>query len=161
MTETIHDLRLIDEPTILALNNAHAKETSELDAGSLGALLAMAFYARGVEGGGTALLIALDQGAAYESPNFLWFKTCRESFVYIDRIVVASGARGRGIARLLYEDLIATARQAGYETLVCEVNIEPPNPTSELFHAAMGFVGIGEASVYDGTKVVRYFEKML
>jgi predicted GNAT superfamily acetyltransferase len=61
----------------------------------------------------------------------------------------------------LYEDLIATARQAGYETLVCEVNIEPPNPTSELFHAAMGFVGIGEASVYDGTKVVRYFEKML
>jgi predicted GNAT superfamily acetyltransferase len=157
----IHDLRLLDTTIILSLNNEHAQETSALDDSGLTALLDMAFYARGVDRGATAFLIALDHNASYGSPNFMWFKASRESFVYIDRIIVSSAARGLGIARLLYDDLFARAKQAGHDQVVCEVNIEPPNLVSEAFHAAMGFDGVGQATIYDGTKTVRYFQKTL
>jgi uncharacterized protein len=157
----IQDLTLVDASVILSLNNAHAKETSALDDASLTSLLDIAFYARGIDRGATAILIALDQNASYGSPNFKWFKASRESFVYIDRIIVASSARGKGIARLLYADLFAAAKQAGHDRVVCEVNIDPPNPASEAFHAAMGFDAIGEATIHNGTKTVRYFEKTL
>jgi uncharacterized protein len=157
----IHDLRLLDAPVILSLNNQHARETSALEDADLCALLDMAFYARGIDRGGTAFLIAFDQNAAYRSPNFLWFKASQQSFVYIDRIIVSSSARGQGIARLLYEDLFAVAKQAGHERVVCEVNIEPPNLVSEAFHRAMSFDEVGKATIHDGTKTVRYFEKKL
>jgi len=159
--EGLQVLGSIDAAAVLPLNNAYAKETSALDEGSLAALLDMAFYARGIDRGATAFLIALDQDAAYENPNFAWFKASGEPFVYIDRIIVAVSARGKGIAKLLYKDLFAAAKQAGHNRLVCEVNIEPPNPASDAFHAAMGFVGIGEATIRNGTKTVRYFEKAL
>jgi hypothetical protein len=45
--------------------------------------------------------------------------------------------------------------------VVCEVNIEPPNPASDKFHRAMGFEEVGQASIHGGTKTVRYFEKMI
>src|SRR5260370_13061374 len=135
----IDDRSSLDENVILSLNNAHAKETSALDDTSLTELLDMAFYARGIYPGATAFLIALDQNASYGSPNFAWFKESRKSFVYIDRIIVASSARGQGIARILYDDLFAAAKQAGHDRVVCEVNIKPPNLASEAFHVAMGF----------------------
>lgn len=157
----IHDLSSLDVAIMLPLNNAHAEETSSLDDASFAALLDMAFYARGIDRGATAFLIALNHSASYGSPNFLWFKAARASFVYIDRIIVSSSARGRGIARILYDDLFAAARNAGYDRVVCEVNIDPPNLGSEAFHAAMGFERVGEATIHNGTKIVRYLEKAL
>ena len=103
----------------------------------------MAFYARGIDRGATALLIALEHNAAYVNPNFMWFQASRESFVYIDRIVVSISARDKGIARVLYEDLLAAAKRAGHSRVVCEVNIKPPNPVSEAFHVGMGFEEVG------------------
>jgi len=158
---SVQDLRLPDVPFMLHLNNAHATETSALDEVSLAVLLNMAFYARGIDRGATALLIALDHTANYINPNFNWFKTYCESFIYVDRVIVSGAARGQGIARELYLDLFATAKQAGYDRVVCEVNIDPPNPASDAFHAAMGFVGVGQAVVHNGTKSVRYFERSL
>lgn len=155
------DLTPTDIPAILSLNNVHVAETSWLDETGMRALLKMAFYARGIDGGATALLLALDQNAPYQNPNIEWFKAARETFVYIDRIIVAESARGQGLARLLYEDLFATARQAGYQRVVCEVNLDPPNPASDAFHEKMGFVEVGQASIHGGTKTVRYFEKIL
>jgi uncharacterized protein len=157
----ICDLSLLDAPAVLVLNNTNAKETSALDDAGLVTLLDMAFYARGINRGATGLLIALESNAAYVNPNFMWFKACRESFVYIDRVIVSISARGHGIARLLYEDLMAAARRAGHDRVVCEVNIEPPNPVSEAFHVAMGFKPVGQAKIHNDTKTVRYFEKVI
>jgi hypothetical protein len=157
----IHNLSLLDVGTMLPLNDAHAQETSSLDDARFTALLDMAFYARGIDRGATAFLIALDHKAPYQSPNFIWFKAARESFVYIDRIIVSSSARGQGIARLLYVDLFAAVRRAGHDRVVCEVNIDPPNLVSEAFHARMGFEGVGEATIHNGRKAVRYLEKKL
>ena len=157
----ICDLSSLDAAAILLLNNTHAKETSELDVASLESLLNLAFYARGIDRGSTALLIALEHNAAYVNPNFMWFKASRKSFVYIDRIIVSTSARGRGLARALYEDLFVATKRVGHDRVVCEVNIEPPNPESEAFHLAMGFEEVGRAAIYGGKKTVRYFEKIL
>ena len=157
----IDDLSSLDATSILLLNNTNAKETSALEVASLTTLINMAFYARGIDRGATAFLIALEHNAAYVNPNFLWFKASRRSFVYVDRIIVSISARGQGLARVLYEDLLVAAKRAGHDRVVCEVNIEPPNPVSEAFHLAMGFEEVGRATIHGGTKAVRYFEKML
>lgn len=145
---------------VLALNNAHAQELSWLDTARLDHLVGQAFYARHVNEA-DAFLIAFDQGADYDSPNFLWFRDRFARFVYIDRIAVAVAARGRGLGKALYLDLFDAARAAGHERVVCEVNADPPNPASDAFHAALGFTEIGAAAIHGGRKRVRYFERML
>ncbi|MBS9721088.1 GNAT family N-acetyltransferase [Tianweitania sp. BSSL-BM11] len=146
--------------TILALNNDHAQELSLLSADELAAMIAGAFHAVRV-GTGDAFLLAFDQDAAYTSPNFLWFKARYPRFIYVDRIVVSPKARGRGLARLLYEDLFSRARAAGHDRICCEVNAEPPNPASDAFHAALDFQEVGEAAIHGGEKTVRYYLRAL
>ena len=145
---------------ILALNNAHAIETGPLERGELGHMLKCAFHFA-IEGDGNdGLLISFDQDADYASPNFLWFKARYPRFVYVDRIIVAAHARGRGLARIFYQDLFDRAQTAKHERIVCEVNLDPPNPGSLAFHDALGFVSEGEAVLGNG-KTVRYLERAL
>src|SRR5258708_7812789 len=146
--------------TLLALNNAHAQELSWLEPERLEHLVNEAFLARRI-GSLDAFLLAFDQDVQYDSPNFLWFRARYPRFVYVDRIVVASAARGRGCARRLYDDLFKQAIAAGHDRVVCEVNMQPPNPASDAFHAALGFVEIGTATVYDGNRTVRYLSRAL
>jgi len=145
---------------VLALNNEHARELSWLDAGRLVELVGRAFLARRIATV-EAFLLAFDQDADYDSPNFLWFRARYPRFVYVDRIVVADAARGRGHARRLYDDLFQHARRAGHDRIVCEVNSEPPNPASDAFHAALGFSEIGSAAIHCGSKTVRYLSRPL
>jgi len=141
--------------TLLALNNEHASELSWLEPERLRHLVQQAFVVRRI-GNLDAFLLAFDQGAQYDSPNFLWFRARYPRFVYVDRIVVAASARGRGHARRLYDDLFKQAVEAGHERVVCEVNMQPPNPVSDAFHAALGFAEVGSATIHDGNRTVRY-----
>jgi predicted GNAT superfamily acetyltransferase len=158
-TVMIRPLREADLDWALALNASLDVELSPLTRRGLIDLLDAAFHAR-LADPQRGLLIAFDQDAHYRSPNFLWFKARLARFVYVDRIAVAETARGRGIARRLYDDLFAAARDAGHDRIVCEVNVEPPNPTSDAFHARFGFTEIGQADLASG-KVVRYLSKAL
>ncbi|WP_168075824.1 GNAT family N-acetyltransferase [Caulobacter sp. SSI4214] len=165
MTDTITRLTAADlvgpaGEALLALNNAHAEELSWLEPTRLAHLVSEAFVARRI-GVADALLLTFDQAADYDSPNFLWFRERYPAFVYVDRVVVDDGARGRGLARRLYDDLFAVARAAGHERIVCEVNSDPPNPASEAFHAALGFVAVGTARIHGGKKTVTYLERTL
>lgn len=149
-----------DEPAVLALNNAHAEELSWLEQEKLRAMIGKAFAAPCI-GAVEAYMLAFDQDADYDSPNFLWFRKRYPRFVYVDRIAVDPAARGRGHARRLYEDLFAAARAAGHDIVVCEVNSDPPNPVSDAFHAALGFAEVGSAAIHGGKKTVRYFARPL
>ena len=151
---------MINLDNTLALNNAHAVETGPLERGELGRMLKGAFHFA-IEGDGNdGLLISFDQDADYASPNFLWFKARYPRFVYVDRIIVAVHARGRGLARVFYQELFDRALSVGHERVVCEVNLDPPNPGSLAFHDALGFVTMGEAVLGNG-KTVRYLERAL
>ncbi len=130
-------------------------QLSPLTGDRLRELVDRAFHARIVEPD-RALLIAFDQDADYDSPNFIWIRARYERFVYVDRIAVAPSARGAGLARALYEDLFQAARMAGHSDIVCEVNSDPPNQASDAFHARLGFAEVGRAGLANG-KQVRYF----
>ena len=149
-----------DEAAVLALNNAHAEELSWLEPERLHELIERAVFARRA-GSIDAFILAFDQGADYDSPNFLWFRERYPRFVYVDRIAVAPHARGRGLARQIYEELFAFALNAGHELVTCEVNADPPNPASDAFHASLGFREAGDALIHGGKKSVRYFTRKL
>ncbi|MDF3216665.1 GNAT family N-acetyltransferase [Mesorhizobium sp. M7A.F.Ca.CA.001.09.2.1] len=149
-----------DEAAILALNNEHAAELSWLEAERLSFLLGEAFYTRRI-GDLEAFIMTFDQDARYDSPNFLWFRQRYERFVYVDRVVVAAHARGRGHARRLYQDLFGHVERAGHTLVTCEVNTAPPNPASDAFHAALGFVEAGGAVIHGGKKAVRYYARQI
>jgi predicted GNAT superfamily acetyltransferase len=156
---SIEPIGQVDLAAALALNNAHAQELSWLDQDGLSRLVGNAFAAWRI-GHAEAMLIAFDQGADYGSPNFLWFRERHAAFVYVDRVVVAETARGRGHARRLYEALFDTAARRGHRIVTCEVNSAPPNPASDAFHAALGFAIVGSATLGPG-KSVRYYERTL
>jgi predicted GNAT superfamily acetyltransferase len=140
---------------LLALNTAHATELSPLTLAEFNRLIQTSFSAVALEDG-AAFLIAFDQSAAYDSPNFLWFRERYDRFVYVDRVVTSPLARGKGYAKALYADLFQRAKQAGHSRVVCEVNLIPPNPASDAFHAALGFAEVARAAIYGGEKTVRY-----
>lgn len=150
----------------LALNNVHAAKMSLLDAQSLADLAALSYVtwiatAPETIDGVSGLIICLSDGAAYDSANYQWFTDRFDSFVYVDRVVIADAAQGLGFGRQLYERLIAKAAQDGYPFIGCEVNVEPPNPGSHAFHASMGFEAVGEQATPDGLKRVRFYKKPL
>ena len=152
-----------DLAALCRLNNSFAQETSFLAAGEMSQLLHMAFYRRGfaAQGGQLgAFLIALDERAEYANTNFAFFRERRERFVYIDRVITAAHAMRRGLARRLYEDLFLRATEVRHRVVGCEVNLLPPNPASDAFHARLNFVEVGSAQLANG-KTVRYLERRL
>ena len=144
-----------DLAAMLALNNRHSAETSVLSLPALQSLIASSFFTK-IAGAVDAFCVALDQDARYDNPNFDWFHQRFRRFVYIDRVIVADDARGRGLARAMYEDLASVARGAGHDMLCCEVNIEPQNLRSERFHEVFGFSEVGRAVLISRQKTVRY-----
>jgi predicted GNAT superfamily acetyltransferase len=143
-----------------ALNNSHAEATSFLDAAAFDRLAGCAFLALHVPPA-RALLIALDETANYASPNYLWFRARHARLVYVDRVIVDAAAQGRGLARALYGRLAEAARERGHERICCEVNLSPPNPGSDAFHARLGFVEVGRLTHPADGKTVRFLERKL
>ena len=149
-----------DLDALLALSNAHEKEVGRFMAGAFAELVALSFRTR-MTSERDAFLVALSQRAPENAPNWRWFAARFPRFVYIDRVVVAENSRKRGLGKLLYDDVTDAARRAGYAHLCCEVNIDPPNPGSDAFHAKMGFQEIGRAYLPDRGKLVRYLMRDL
>lgn len=144
-----------DLPAILALNNAAPPAVNRLSPERLAGLAATAREVLVAESAGalTGFLLVLGPEAVYDSPNFLWFRQRYAGFLYIDRIVVAPGSRGRGIGAALYRELL---RRAGQEVglLACEINLRPSNQGSIAFHAALGFREVGRQDTDGGSKTV-------
>jgi len=62
---------------------------------------------------------------------------------------------------MLYAHAFRLAIQLGHTTIACEVNLQPPNPISDKFHAALGFEEVGRATIDNGAKTVRYLAATL
>lgn len=152
---SLRDLDGAARAPFLTLNNAHAVELSVLSEREFQTAAATAMFARGYADP-YGFMLAYDETASLDSVNFNWFKRRYPRFVYIDRVVIAAPARGRGLARRLYRELIGAAVAAGHTVVGCEVNIEPPNPISDAFHASIGFTEVGQATLADRGKTVRY-----
>jgi len=136
---------------ILALNEASVEVLAPLSAARLELLDSLASFHRVALGDDTdgviGFVLAFGSDVRHDSVNFRWFAARYPSFLYVDRVVVASDRRGTGVGRALYEDLFAFARRAGYERVTCEIDADPPNPASERFHDGFGFREIGAQQV--------------
>ena len=145
-----------DFDRILQLNDAEVQHTSAMDLERLRYLDQLAFYHRvaTVDRQVAAFLFAMRDGAAYANDNFNWFATRMTNFLYVDRIVVSTDFAGRKIGNALYADLFQTALNNGVEHIVCEYNVEPPNPVSKAFHDKWGFREVGTQWLLGGTKRV-------
>jgi uncharacterized protein len=152
----IRDAQPQDFPAILALNAESEHFLSPMDARRLEHLHAQSALHRVVEEDGQvqAFLLALREGADYDSVNYRWFAQHYPRFLYIDRVVVAAGQQGRGWGRALYADLFARAREMGLRDVTCEFDLEPPNEGSQRFHARFGFAEVGRQHAGTHRKLV-------
>lgn len=160
----ITDLDEADLETVLVLNNAAVPATSQLDLPELTGLWSMASYALGVHVDGhegvVGFCLNLEPGADYDSLNYRWFSERYGSFTYLDRIVVHSHLRNRGIGARIYAEL--ERKIAGrVPWLFCEVNVKPMNAASLRFHHRIGFVEVGRQDTEGGKKTVSLLAKHL
>jgi predicted GNAT superfamily acetyltransferase len=145
MSTIIRDVREHELDSVLALNNAAGPTILPMDAAKARYFLDQSTYFRVAEVDGhlAGFLIAFDQDAPYQSSNFLWFRERMPSFVYIDRVVVASSRRGAGLGRVFYADVQSFAEVRAHQ-LTCEVFLEPRNDVAVLFHGTYGFHEVGQ-----------------
>ena len=131
-----------DVDALLALNNAAVPAVNTLDDTALLRLAGMGRVRLVRADAILGFVLTLQAGQPYESGNYLWFNEHYGHFLYVDRIVVAETARGRGVGRALYEDAMAQARATAAGRICCEVNLDPPNPGSFAFHGNLGFTAL-------------------
>ena len=152
-----------DLDEILAHNNAAVPAVNELTRADLDRFvdIAHSFLVIDAPDGSIAgFMIGLTgPGLDYESLNYAWFCERYEAFIYVDRIVVAESGRGLGVGTRLYDEFADRGRADEFDVMLAEVNLRPRNDVSLAFHAARGFVSVGEQDTDAGAKRVTMLEK--
>ena len=162
---TLEITPLTDANLLLALNNAALPDIGELSSHKARWLadhcvipgLAM------LDGQAAAMVVVLSDNCGYESDFYRWFTDRYQNFLYIDRIVVTSWARGQGIARQIYQYIERAAEEQGM-AIVADVYSEPPNVPSLNLHHTMGFQAVGSQFIparnKTATKFMKYAERV-
>lgn len=148
-----------DIPRITAMNEASVPAVSPADSTEMSRLVALSELALAVVDDDApatplAFCLLMTPGVDYRSENYRWFEKRATNFLYVDRIVVAEGARDRGLGQLLYSAVFEAARAQGCQEVTCEVNVDPPNPGSLRFHGRLGFAEVGRQATKGGTITV-------
>jgi uncharacterized protein len=161
---TIRPLTAEDLPAVAALNAAEVPRLGPLEHDALAAHAArcdVALVAATDAGELAGFVLALGPGHDYASVNYRWFLARGGAFLYVDRIAVAAPFRRQGIASALYDTVDAHARAGGRAEVTCEINVRPSNPGSLAFHAARGFVEVGQQDTSAGAIRVALLAKPL
>ena len=155
----LRDYRPADIAAVHAINQAEVPAVGDetVDAlARIGELSTIALVAEepdsGVVGG---FCMVLEPGTEYGSGNYLWFGERYDRFVYLDRVAIAPAFRRQGLGRRFYAEVerLAAERCPDAEQFTLEVNLRPRNDTSLAFHAALGFVELGQRETGYGTLV--------
>ncbi len=162
MRAVIRDANASDVAALHRINDAGTPGVGSVTASELAHLIDIgaATLVAEIAGAPAGFILCMTEGIDYPSLNYQWISGRRPTFAYCDRIAVASGAQGCGLGATLYR--AAFARFAGQRgTMLCEVNLAPPNPGSLRFHERLGFTRIGEQWTADGQKGVVFLERAL
>lgn len=159
---TIREARAGDLDALFRINEASTPGVGAVTRDELAGLLEIGAATFVAESGGRTVgfILCMTEGLAYASLNYKWVSERYPVFAYCDRIAVAPEGRGLGIGEALYQ--AAFRRFAGARpSLLCEVNLEPPNPGSLRFHQRLGFARVGERWEAGRAKGVVYLERRL
>ena len=153
---TIRDAKQADFPSIVALNKTFVQFTSEMNLPRTALLDKLSCYHRVVECRDqvVAFLMAFDGQQDYDSVNYQWFRQNCSDFIYIDRIVIDAGQQGKGLGKMLYQNLFDFAKIQNYKRVACEFDIRPPNVISARFHKGFGFYQVGSQVLCAAKKTV-------
>ena len=161
MTEPIlRPYRDADLPILVDVNDGAYPAVPITSAAELADLIAMSTVRVVVEADGVPVgfVLGMPPGLDYASENYVYFsERAREQgrdVVYVDRIVLAPALRSRGLGPQLYAAVFDEARRVGAPEVLCEVNVEPPNPGSLAFHTRLGFVEVGRQETHGGENIV-------
>ena len=144
-----------DASQVAELNEAFVAVTSPMDAQRFLQLFDLCSYCLVVDDGERLLgfVIAMRNEMPYDNGNYQWFEKRVRNMVYVDRIVLAADARGKGLGNQLYDELTTMARADGCKVMTAEMDIEPPNTHSLHFHSKRGFVEQGQRVLEGGKRV--------
>jgi predicted GNAT superfamily acetyltransferase len=126
-----------------ALNEGGVPGVATATAEHLAWLIERASIALGAEVDGrlAAFCLVMPPGTDYRSVNYLWLSARYDDFIYLDRVAVAAGDRGRGLGSELYREV---ERRTAATWFTLEVNLRPRNDGSLRFHARHGFEEVGQ-----------------
>ena len=126
------------------INEEGLPGTGQVSQEALADLLDLAVLSLGAYQQGTLVgfVICLPPGTRYGSPNYAWFNTKLDAFIYVDRIAVSEKHRNQGVGTMLYQQVVSSSEDSGVP-VAAEVNSKPPNPGSMRFHHRFGFEEIG------------------
>ncbi len=138
-----------DHADVLALNEQEVHLLAPMDTRRLSELHGWSHRFDVIEVDGTfgGFVIVIEAGTAYDGDHYAFFSQAYDEFLYLDRVVLASHVRRRGVGQIVYTELEDIARRFGRMTL--EVNLDPPNPPSLAFHAGRGYVEVGRGGPDD------------
>ncbi|MAT03669.1 MAG: GNAT family N-acetyltransferase [Acidimicrobiaceae bacterium] len=154
----LRDYTAADLEVVHAINQAEVPavgdETREA-LGRIGELSTIALVAEDDDGVVGGFCMVLEPGTEYESGNYRWFEDRYDSFVYLDRVAIAPAFQRQGLGRRFYDEVerLAAERCPDAEHFTLEVNLRPRNDTSLAFHAALGFVEVGQRETSYGALV--------
>lgn len=151
---------ITDPNLLLAINNAALPDIGELSLHKAGWLTAncvlpgLALLDDQIAG----IVVVLNDRCGYDSDFYRWFTDRYTNFLYIDRVVVTSWARGRGVAKGLYQAIEQAALEQSM-AIVADVYSDPPNTPSLNLHRSMGFEEVGSQHFPDRQKTAAKFMK--
>ena len=155
---------------ILGSNNINKPQVGFLKKKRLELLINQSSYCKVAKfkGESAGFLLCLPENKDYDSLNYQWVSKRFSNFIYIDRISVLPKFQNEKIGSALYTDLIYFSALEGYNSVLCEVNIMPPNPGSIRFHKRFDFEECGsqftEAGIvesYDYSVEVQFLKRDL
>jgi len=152
VTLRIRPARREDSGAIAAINRAGLPGVTRFAPGEIEACVEKAtlFWVAEQAGEVAGYLLVFGEGFPELGDEYRWFSARHARFLYVDSIAIAEPQRRAGVGRAFYAELAREARRRALPYIVCEVNLDPPNPRSLAFHAAQGFAEVGQLRVSDG-----------
>jgi len=90
-----------------------------------------------VQSQASVLLVAIEEGFVYGSLTLVLFRIPTGLRAWIEDVVVDESARGKGVGRLLNEEAIERARQAGATTV--DLTSRPSREAANRLYQRLGF----------------------
>ncbi len=103
---------------------------------------------------------ALGISSLQPQPDFTqqWLLMRFDSFLYLERVVVAAVCQRQGVGRQLLQQTLRWAEEKGLERVCCQVHERPANRAAQAFVEAMGFVAI-ESVMLPSRDIVSLYQR--
>ncbi len=159
---TVRPALYTDIPAVVAINATGRPGVYPLTPETVVEVLASASYVMvaDLDGQVVGYVIGYTTNDVCEGDEFAWFQAHIPQFLYIDQIAVMPTARRLHVGAQLYAHATFHACTHDIPALVCEVNLDPPNPASLCFHRRLGFLEVEMMTVQDGRTVLLYQKEL-